>query len=360
MGLEDWGWDSSLAAEWEASASAGLEPARVTVGRNDRFGVALAGGEGEAFVAPALRRAAASAAELPCVGDWVGVRADGPGGALSIHLVLPRRSRVSRRSAGREATEQVLAANVDDLLILASLDREFNPRRIERYLIVAAESGARPHIVLNKIDLCEHPEVEIERARQVAAGAPVWAVSALEGSGLAGLSALLQPGRTLALLGSSGVGKSTLLNHWIGREQQATGTTRDTDGRGRHTTTRRELVRLPGGALLLDTPGLREIQIWAEAGSVDAVFPEIDALAPKCRYRDCTHSQEPGCAVLAAVEAGEIETERLDQYRRLRAEQTLLDSKLSERDRAERRRKDRVQGRMYRRITEQKRRRRLD
>lgn len=358
MSLEDWGWSSGVAADWEASASPDLRPARVTVGRNDRFGVVLADSEDEAFVSPALRRSAASAAELPCVGDWVGVAPDGPGGALTIHLILPRRTRVSRRSAGREVTEQVLAANVDDLLILASLDREFNPRRIERYLILAAESGARPHIVLNKIDLCEHPELEIERAREVAAGAPVWAVSALDGSGLDELSALLKPGRTLALLGSSGVGKSTLLNHWMGRERQATGATRQVDGRGRHTTSHRELVRLPGGALLLDTPGLREIQIWAEAGSVDSVFPEIEALAPKCRYRDCTHTSEPGCAVLAGVEAGEIEADRLDQFRRLRGEQALLDSKLSDRDRAERRRKDRVQGRMYRRVTEEKRRRR--
>lgn len=352
LNLRPWGWNASWQSAWVALDRSDLRPGRVVAGLADRFLVQCDSGPAVAFVAPALRRLAVESSGLPAVGDWVALGDDGPDGGLAIHAVLPRRTKLSRRRAGKGASEQILAANIDEIFVVASLDREFNPNRLERYRVLAAESGARMRVLLNKADLSTNTEELKRRAESVAGGTPVLTLSALNDPQLDELRACLEPASTIVLVGSSGVGKSTLLNRLLGEDRQATAATRASDARGRHTTSHRELVPLPGGALLIDTPGLREIQLWAERESLDAVFGEIERLAPHCRYRDCIHQAEPGCAVRAAVESGRLDPERLRQYHRMRRELEVLASMQDEQERRARRRNERTQGREFRRIKE--------
>jgi ribosome biogenesis GTPase len=263
----------------------------------------------------ALRFSASSPADLPVTGDWVDARLLEPGHAL-IHGVLPRRSLISRGAAGRRHDEQPLAANVDLILIVCGLDRDFNPRRIERYLTLAVQSRVAPLIVLSKSDLCADIDARVDEVR---GSAEAFAVSAFDGTGLDSLRSRIA-GKTAALLGSSGSGKSTLINALLGREAQATNAVRESDGRGRHTTTRRDLIPLEEGGALIDTPGLREFQLWADSDSVDDVFPEITALAASCRFNDCRHDREPGCAVRSGLECGDIDPARWESWRKLRRE----------------------------------------
>ncbi len=253
------------------------------------------------------------------------LEAPGGKGRAVVHAVLPRRTAFVRRAAGEHTVKQVLAANVDTVFLVMGLDRDYNPRRIERALVLAWESGADPVVLLNKADLCDDVEarrVEIEAA---APGVPVRVIAAKPGQGLDDLAPWLEPGRTVALLGSSGVGKSTIVNQLLGEERQKTRSVRESDQRGRHTTTHRELVVLPGGGLLVDTPGLREIQLWASEDGLASAFEDVEKLAPGCKFRDCVHESEPGCAVLAAVDYGSLSEERLASYRKLRAEVRSLD-----------------------------------
>ena len=254
-------------------------------------------------------------------GDWV-VAARGPSEAdpWSIQAVLPRRSAVSRGSAGHGRGEQILAANVDRLWIVHSLESAPNPRRLERYLAVAWESGASPELVLSKSDLADDVEGALSVARRVALGVPLWVVSTADRGSLKEIRSSLGRGATVALLGPSGAGKSTLVNELAGEEVAATGEVREGDKKGRHTTTARQLIRIHNGALLLDTPGLRELRVLALDEGLDHTFPEIDALAGQCRFRDCTHEAEPGCAVLRAVEEGRLPGERLASFKKLQAE----------------------------------------
>jgi ribosome biogenesis GTPase len=252
-----------------------------------------------------------------------------------IVAVLPRSSVFVRKVAGETTVEQIVAANVDTLFLVSGLDGDFNPRRIERYLTAAWESGAEPVVVLNKADVASDLESSIEEVRNVAIGVPIAAVSALERAGLEALEPWLAPGRTVALIGSSGTGKSTLINALLGEERQATGAVREDDSRGRHTTTHRELVPLPGGALLLDTPGMRELQLWGDPSSVDGAFADVAAVAERCRFRDCTHGNEPGCAVLEEVTTGALSMERLESWRKLQRELRWLAGRNDARLRAE-------------------------
>ncbi|HET9596700.1 MAG TPA: ribosome small subunit-dependent GTPase A, partial [Anaeromyxobacteraceae bacterium] len=255
-------------------------------------------------------------------GDAVAVARAGDG-SCTVEAVLPRRTALVRKAAGRAAAEQVLAANVDVVFAAEPAGAEGNPRRLERYLAAAWESGATPVVVLTKIDLAGDAEAELALAREAATGAEVLGVSAARGDGLAALDAWLAPARTVVLVGPSGAGKSTLVNRWLGEARQATSPL-DASGRGRHTTSRRELLRLPSGALVVDTPGLRELALWDADAGLAGAFPEIAELAARCRFSDCTHETEPGCAVLAAVEAGTLPEERLLAHAKLAAEVRAL------------------------------------
>ncbi len=309
-------------ADAAAALSLPGEPARVVRDGRDLWHIVSARGEFVAALSGKFRRAARTRDAQPTVGDWVLAETKGPQDRALIHALLPRRTAITRKAAGEEVETQVVAANVDLVFIVSALDggRNFNPRRIERYLALAHESGAKPAFILNKVDLCDDPASFVESARALAPDVPLCVTCALTGRGLDSVRALLAPGRTCALVGSSGVGKSALVNRLLGDEVKETGEVRERDRRGRHTTSYRELLRLPGGALVIDTPGLREIQLWGEEEQLHEVFPDIEALAALCRFKDCRHESEPGCAVRAAVEAGTLSASRLASYLQLRAE----------------------------------------
>ena len=286
------------------------------------------GSEMLASLAGRLRYEAASRQDLPAVGDWVEVR------ETLIEHVLPRRSQFVRKAPGESVEAQVIAANIDTVFVVTGLDHDFNPRRLERYYITVRSSGARCAILLNKADLCDDPEARVREVRAVAPGSDVVTLSALHGDGLGdGLGALgpyLAPGETVAFVGSSGAGKSTLINRLLGRDRQNTGAVREDDSRGRHTTTYRELIPTPCGAMLIDTPGLRELQLWSGEDDVEGAFPEIEELGVNCRYRDCSHAGEEGCAVESAIDPG-----RLASYHKMRREVAYLDRQLDVRKQLE-------------------------
>jgi ribosome biogenesis GTPase len=302
---------------------------RVAVEHRGAYAVYTDGGDAWGELAGKLRYEAAGRGELPAVGDWVAMQPR-PEGRATIRAVLPRRTKISRKVTLGESEEQVLAANVDTIFLVSSLNRDLSARRIERYLTTAWESGAEPAIVLNKADLCpleDRPEL-IADVEAIAFGVPVHTVSAVTGEGLDELAPYFGPGRTVVLLGSSGVGKSTLINSVLGVEQLDTGPVRQGDDRGRHTTTHRELIRMPSGGLVIDTPGLREIQLWGEAsegGGLGEAFADVAELAASCRFVDCVHETEPGCAVREAIRSGTLPAERLDSYRKLQRELARLE-----------------------------------
>jgi ribosome biogenesis GTPase len=319
MRLESLGADESVHGAFRTYETRGLVLARVAVGQRDQYRIYTEAAELAAEPSGALWYRADSPAELPVAGDWVAARVVDREMAI-VEAVLPRRTCFSRRAAGRREEQQPIAANIDLVFLVSGLDGDFNLRRLERYLTLAAESGASPVIVLNKADLCPDLPSRRAEAESVAAGAPVMCCSAGPGDGLDSIARFLGPGRTVALLGSSGVGKSTIVNRLLGEERLRTREVRESDSRGRHTTTHRELVPLPAGGALIDTPGMRELQLWAGQDSVDQAFDEIAAVATGCRYRDCTHTGESGCAVEAAVSTGQISPERWASYRKLTAE----------------------------------------
>lgn len=318
------GWSQTLSAAFETYATAGLLPGRVIQQFNHIYTIGTEAGEVRAQLSGRLRHEAAQS-DLPGTGDWVALRPAVGEGVAQIHAVLPRASRFSRRAAGRAGREQVLAANVDYLFLVTGLDNDFSPRRVERYLSASWDSGATPVVVLNKLDLCPDASTRIRAIEEVALHVAIHAVSALRGDGIEELGRYCLPGQTVAMLGSSGVGKSTLINRLAGDECQPTQPTGEHDGRGRHTTTRRELLLLPGGGMVIDTPGLRELQLWDDDEGVQMTFDEIETLARNCRFRDCRHANEPGCAVRRAVEQGALQPERLESLHKLQRELSWLD-----------------------------------
>ncbi|MCG3207018.1 MAG: putative ribosome biogenesis GTPase RsgA [Anaerolineae bacterium] len=343
--LEKLGWNPHFAREFEPHRQAGLAAARVTVEQRGQYVVLTGAGEFYAEVTGRLLFNADSPADLPKVGDWVAVSLfEGEQKAI-IHHVLPRQSRFSRQVAGGKVEEQVMAANIDAIFVVQSADYNFNLRRLERYLLLVHEGGARPLILLNKIDLCPDLPAKQAQVAAVAPGVPLVAVSAATGEGLAELRNLLRPGETYALVGSSGVGKSTLLNQLAGAELLKTGAVREGDSKGRHTTTHRELVVLPNGALLIDSPGMRELQLWSTADGLEDAFAEITALAVDCRFPDCTHTREKGCAVLAALAAGKLDRERYDSYLKLNRETDYLERKQNQKAYLDARRNEKKLGR---------------
>jgi ribosome biogenesis GTPase len=290
-------------------------PARVVVQHRGAYQVISAGGPAWADLTGRLRHEAADRMALPAVGDWVALDADG-----RIEAVLPRRSSFVRKAAGNPTEPQVIAANIDVVFIVTSANAEFNPRRVERYVTAIWESGASPVLVINKTDLGGDVDALLDSLGQTGVGLPVARVSAIEQRGAEQLAPYLGPQATIALVGSSGVGKSTLANWLLGREAQDTAPIREHDTRGRHTTTHRELIALPAGGALIDTPGMRELAMWSEAGDLSGAFADIEALSERCRFRDCQHGGEPGCALSQAIERGELDPERLEHYFKLQRE----------------------------------------
>jgi ribosome biogenesis GTPase / thiamine phosphate phosphatase len=342
LNLQDLGWDDGFAASLEPHDN--CIPGRVSAQHRGEYDVLTERGELRAHVAGRLRHEASSGEDLPAVGDWVALR------ETTIHAVLPRRSAFLRKVAWSQTEAQVLAANVDTIFVVSGLDDDFSVRRLERYLTLAWESGASPVVVLTKADLCADPLARLLEAEQVAVGVPAHVVSNMTGEGVDELEAYLAPAKTVALLGSSGVGKSSLANRLLGGEVQAT-MELAADGTGRHTTTTRQLLRLPTGALLVDTPGLREIQLWSADEGIQEAFADVDELAADCRFNDCAHMREPGCAVQAAIDEGRLPRERLQSYRALQRELRRLAAKQDARLRSEERKQRAAFARSLRKVS---------
>ena len=343
MRLAELGWGDDLAAHfapWQDKA--GVQPGRVAIEFNHNYRVYVEDGEIDAVAAGRLKHRAGSRADLPAVGDWVVLRKRPDEDRGSIQEILPRRSKFSRHAAGGVTDEQVVAANADVVFLVMALDDDFSVRRVERYLLLARESGAAPVILLTKPDLTPDLPACVADVRTVAGDLPVHVLSPRLSHGLEAVRAYLGVGRTGALLGSSGVGKSTIINRLVGEEMLKTREVRDADSKGRHTTRHRQLVVLPGGGLIIDTPGMRELQLWEAGEGVRETFDDIEALAPGCHFSDCRHRDEPRCAVKAAVEEGRLDASRYESYLRLKDELSRLAAQQDERARIEQRRQAKI------------------
>ena len=334
------GWDPAIEDQFAPFVADGLEPARVAIEQRGAYLLYTERGERWAELSGRLRHAVEERGDLPAVGDWAAI-ADPEGAERAlVKAVLPRRTKFSRMAANDHGgtVEQVVAANVDVVFLTAGLDGDFNARRLERYLTLGWESGASPVVVLTKTDLCEDVEAALLEVESVAIGVPVHPVSNLTGEGVDALAQYLGEGRTVAALGSSGVGKSSLVNRLAGEELMATGDLR-ADGRGRHTTTHRQLVLLPDGGLVLDTPGMRELQLWESSDGIAETFSDVEELAAQCRFSDCAHRSEPGCAVQAAIEDGTLPFDRWASYKKLQRELAHLERRLDKRLQSEARKR---------------------
>lgn len=318
--LSNLGWSEFFDVHFQPYRAEGLEAARVVLEYNHLYRVLSPQGELLADVAGRLRHEAATRSDLPAVGDWVVIEPRGDEAKATIQSVLPRKSKFVRKAAGTRTEGQIVGANIDTVFLVTSLNQDFNLRRIERYLIVARESGASPVVVLSKADLCEEVEERLAEIQTVAAGVPIHSISVVNHDGLDELASYFRHGQTVALLGSSGVGKSTLINHLLGSDVQKVRGIREHDGRGQHTTTHRELILLPQGGLVLDTPGMRELHLWDGEQSLQLAFDDIEALVRSCRFSDCQHRDEPGCAIQEALAEGTIETARYQSYEKLQKE----------------------------------------
>ena len=365
MDLRVLGWDARWRDLFEPYVSDHLSPGRVVAEHRGAYITETASGARSAALGGRLRHRATRRADLPAVGDFVAVRhseeaTDGP---AVIDAVLPRRTAFMRRAAGTRSEDQVIAANVDIVFVMLGLDRDFNVRRVERYLAAVWDSGATPVVLLNKSDLCRTVDARIDELQHAAMGVTVHAVSALNADGLAMLQPYLREGVTTGVVGSSGVGKSTLLNRLIGRQVQPTAGVRTYDSRGRHTTTHRELFVLPEGGIVIDTPGMRELQLSPGTvddrdgtSGVDAVFSDIEQLAERCRFSDCTHRSEPDCAVRQAVEQRRLEADRLESYEKLTRELRYEEARSDPSALGERKRLGRIGAKALRRMNRERRR----
>lgn len=320
MNLEQFGWNSFFANAWKSVETVGTEPGRVIAQHRALWMIAGPFGESYAEASGRLRQSAEHSGLWPTIGDWISAKPKS-GCGMVIHEVFPRRTQITRKIPGKQNKPQVLAANIDAIFLVVGLDGDFNLRRLERFLVQFWDSGAKPVLLLNKADVRNDAKEIAESVRVGLLGVDVISLSARTGTGLKELEGYLAEGKTVVLLGSSGVGKSTLLNRLLSSERQRTKMVREGDSRGRHTTTARELFFLASGAMVIDTPGLRELQLWDVQQGLQSVFGELEDLARGCRFRDCRHAGEPGCAVRKAIEKGDLDAGRLESYHKLQREQ---------------------------------------
>lgn len=335
MNITQLGWNSFFKDNFEKLHNNGFLPARVSMEHKNLYHILCEQGELLAEISGRFRHEARARSDFPVVGDWVAITVRSNESRATIHKLLPRKSDFSRKAVlsggmpdtGGRTDRQVLAANVDAVFLVSGLDGDYNIRRMERYLTVAWDSGARPIIVLNKADLCPDIDMVIEEVRELALGVTVLAISASYNQGLDTITQHINTGETAVFLGSSGVGKSTIINQLLGEERLKTCEVRSDDSRGRHTTTSREMLLLPSGGIVIDTPGLRELQLWENEAGLSRTFADIEELAGHCRFRDCEHVNEPGCAVRAAIDDGTLEAKRLENYLKMQKELRYLETR---------------------------------
>ena len=341
--LNDYGWNKTHEANWE-ELKADLKnkncvPGRVTLEHKRMYRVVTAKGEWLSVCSGSFEHEAIDRRDFPAVGDWIAVEKM-PGEERGIiHALLPRTSLFSRKVAGLAITEQIIAVNIDIVFLVMSMNEDFNARRLERYLVAAYDSGANPIVVLTKKDTCDNPTYYIEEAQNIAFGADVFAVSNVTGEGISVLTSLLAGGKTAALLGSSGVGKSSLINVITGEQTMAVQDIREDDKKGRHTTTHRELIKIPTGGVLIDTPGMREFQLWENNESLDSSFKDVEEFSSACKFNNCQHNNEPGCAVQEALNTGALSADRYESYLKLKKELAFLERKMDRTAQAQERNK---------------------
>ncbi len=339
MNLNCLGWSDFFASSYEPLRKEGFTVGRVAIEHKNTYVLYSDRGELSAEVTGKLRYQATESTDFPAVGDWVVIRVRDSERRATIQAILPRKSKFSRKIVGGKTEEQIVATNVDTVFLVSGLDGDFNLRRIERYLITAWDSGANPVIILNKADLCAHEVAPTEHRLEqcvaeveaIALGVPIVVLSASTSQGLDGLKPYLQSGQTVALLGSSGVGKSTIVNQLIGTDIQTVQAVRKGDNRGKHTTTYRELILLPTGGLIVDTPGMRELQVWSGDEGLQETFADIEMFVQQCRFRNCQHEREPGCAVQQALDEGTLDYRRFLNYQKLQKELNYLQGKQDQR-----------------------------
>ncbi|PPA71136.1 ribosome small subunit-dependent GTPase A [Jeotgalibacillus proteolyticus] len=331
------GWNES----WQEKASAypNLTPGRIIVEHKRLYRIQTEQGVLLGEISGKYRHEASQREDYPAVGDWVMVQPLENEQKAIIHAYLPRASKFSRKMAGYTSGEQIVAVNVDIVFLVMALNQDFNLRRLERYLLTAWESGANPVVVLSKSDLCPNIEEKLEQAESVAMGVPIVTCSMIAGDRVNGLLPFIHEGSTTAVLGSSGVGKSSIINALLGEERMDTRGIREDDDKGKHTTTHRELLALPQGGVIIDTPGMRELQLWESEEGLEQGFSDIEALAEECQFRDCTHKNEPNCAVQLAIEEDRLPIERLTSYQKLQRELAYIERKANKREQLEEKKK---------------------